>query len=142
MEPTVATSRPLPLRCSAHELPTARLARLDSHPAAMALSAAQTRLFTRLALLVAGLVALRWLFASDSSSGTSSSSGRPNLPNREIQAHNVIDRLRGDKSLDVHKHSFLQSRMGESSPSLAPPARGSRPRAELPAGCAHRRHDH
>ena len=75
-------------------------------------SAAQSRLATRTIFFLATVLVFRWVFSSGSSTTTKSNGGKL-VTSREIQAHNVIDRIRGDKSLDVHKHEFLQSRMGQ-----------------------------
>lgn len=75
-------------------------------------SAAQSRLATRTIFFLAAVLVFRWIFSSGSSTTTKSNGGKL-VTSREIQAHNVIDRIRGDKSLDVHKHEFLQSRMGQ-----------------------------
>lgn len=78
------------------------------------------RLVRQLLYLALPVLLLRYLFFSSASSSSASTRTTPQalLASRNankgagIQAHGVIDRLRADRSLDVHKYPFLQSRRG------------------------------
>ncbi|CED82738.1 Mannosyltransferase 1, CMT1 [Phaffia rhodozyma] len=70
----------------------------------MALTAAQVRLCQRTVYGLLAFFTIRWLFFSSPEVRVSNQS--------QIKAHGVIDRIRGDKNLDVHKYGFLQSRLG------------------------------
>lgn len=68
------------------------------------------RSFTRLFFIICLGGIVRLVFFSSPSSSPSSLFTSDSL---EIQEHNVLERVtRPDKSLNVHKHKFLQVRMG------------------------------
>lgn len=66
---------------------------------------------TRLALLFASGVCAKLFFFPSSSSSNPSSPPPPTY--HEIKEHGMLERVSGaDKTLNVHKHQFLQVRMG------------------------------
>ncbi|KAJ7471745.1 glycosyltransferase family 69 protein [Mycena latifolia] len=72
-----------------------------------AMFALRRRSLSRVAFIAACAFVVRWLFFSSSSTTASS------YASHQIQEHNFIERAtRPDKSLNVHKHQFLQARMG------------------------------
>ncbi|KAE9396877.1 hypothetical protein BT96DRAFT_966340 [Gymnopus androsaceus JB14] len=81
----------------------------------MALSLGRRRL-SRLAYAVAAIFLIRTLFFSTSDSPSSSRSFASSIQSKQIEEHNFIERAtRPDKSLNVQKHKFLQSRIGRDS---------------------------
>jgi hypothetical protein len=68
------------------------------------------RSISRIIFVFVTVLVVRFFFFSGS---TPSSSFRPSSNPHEIQEHNVLERVtRGDKTLNVQRHKFLQARVG------------------------------